>query len=77
MANKIILDEGKVKANQARRKAQQTAKMKNLDEKKVKAEQAKRKAQCRQAENEQDRLKEATRFNAFFICVCCHQRMFE
>ena len=34
----------------------------------------------RREENEQDRLKsfkEATRYNAIFICVCCHQRMFE
>ena len=70
----------KTKKDQANRKRLSMSKKRGEDNKKVKHDQNQWQADHRHVENAMDRLKEfkdATLFNAIFICTCCHQRMFQ
>ena len=65
---------------QAKRKRLSLGKKRAEDNKKVKLDQNKRQKNVRAINTAQDRLKnfrEATKYNAIFICTCCHQRMFQ
>ena len=73
-------DNENVKKEQAKRKGLSLSRKRDADNKKFKLDQKIRKRAMRAINNAQDRLKnfrEATKFNAIFICTCCHQRNFE
>merc|ERR1711954_439313 len=73
-------EESKVKETQKKHSKLSLGKRKAEDHQKVKDEQSKRQEKCRRILNECDRLrdfKNATKYNAIFICTCCHQRMFQ
>ncbi len=74
------MDSKKVKENQTGRKRLSMNKTRAKDNKKVKHDQNMRQKNHRNIENARDRLKdfkEETKYNAIFICTCCHQRMFK
>ena len=72
-------DETQVKAQQAKSSRLSLGKRKAYDHIQLKEDQNRWQAKHRRVLNETDRLrefKEATKYNAIFICICCHQRMF-
>ena len=73
-------DENKVKETQNKHSKLSLGKRKIEDHQKLKDNQNTRQEKCRRIINECDRLrdfKNATKYNAIFICTCCHQRMFQ
>ena len=73
-------DESKVKETQNKHSKLSLQKRKAEDHQKLKDNQNTRQEKCRRVINECDRLrdfKNATKYNAMFICTCCHQRMFQ
>ena len=72
-------DEDKVKEEQNKRSRLCLSKKKADNHKQVKEDQNSRQQKQRRILNKGDRLKmfrEATMYNAIFICTCCQQRMF-
>ena len=67
-------DEHKVKEQRRNEKAAKRQKLRAVDEEKVKHDQNKWQRNHRNVMNKSDRLRqfrEATMFNAIFICTCC------
>ena len=80
IAEMRLLDNENVKNQQNKRKFLSLCRKRDVDNKRVKLDQNNRQRSARNVNNAQDRLqkfREATKFNAIFICICCHQRMFE
>ena len=74
------MDEDKLKESQNKRSKLSRGKRKADDHQKLKNDENKRQSKCRKIINDYDRLqnfKSATKYNAIFICTCCHQRMFQ
>ena len=72
-------DNEKVKLDQKKMKAASMETLRADDEEQVKHDQNIRQRKHRRVMNRSDRLKEfreATMYNAIFICTCCQQRMF-
>ena len=79
MANLKVKDEEKVKEAHRQHQAASMAKLRAENSEKVKLDQNQRQKKHRKVANRSDRLKEfreATMYNAIFICTCCQQRMF-
>ena len=75
-----VLDESKVKDTQNKHSKLSLGKRKAENPQKLKDQQNTRQQKYRRIINECDRLrdfKNATKYNAIFICTCCHQRMFQ
>ena len=73
-------DEEKVKQQHREQERIRIAKKRKEDNTKVKEEQKKRQRVHRYVASKSKRLKdfrEATMYNAIFICTCCQQRMFQ
>ena len=73
-------DKEKFQRNVTQRNRLSLGRKRAVDPQKVKHEQNERKRKHRKVESASDRLKEfkeATLYNAVFICTCCHQRMFK
>ena len=72
-------DDDTVKEKQNRRKRLSTVKRKVENHDQLKYDQNQRQEKHRRIENKSDRLREfreATKYNAIFICTCCQQRVF-
>ena len=79
MTKKRAEDEGKVKELQTKRNRLCIAKKKPEGYQQLKQDQNQWQKKHRGVENKSDRLREfreATKYNAIFICTCCEQRMF-
>ena len=79
MAKQRAEDEAKVKEVQNKRKGLSLAKKRETGHKQLKQDQNQWQKKHRKVENRSDRLREfreATKYNAIFICTCCEQRMF-
>ena len=73
------IDEEKVKQDQANRKKLSRARKKFIDPKGLALSEREAQMKKRKQWNETDRLKEfreTTKYNAIFICNCCHRRLF-
>ena len=80
MARQRELDEEKVKQQQTKYSRLSRGKKREADHEKLKEEQNARQQKHRRVETANDRLrefKEATLYNAVFLCTCCQQRMFK
>ena len=80
MAKQRENDESRVKERQNQRSKLSRAKKKADDPVQLKEVEKYRQEKHRMVENDSDRLqnfKNATKYNAIFICTCCHQRMFQ
>ena len=80
IAEMRIVDNENVKNKQNKRKGLSLSRKRKADNKKVKLDQNSRQRTVRNINNAQDRLqnfREATQFNAIFVCTCCHIRCFE
>ena len=80
MAKQRVEDEQSVKEQQAQRNRLSRGKRKAVDPQQMKDNQNRWQEKHRRVINEIDRLREfknATMYNAIFICICCHQRMFQ
>ena len=72
-------DINKVKSDQVTRSRLSRTRKKLKDPKKVKDEEKERQQRHREVKTKSDRLRafrDATKYNAVFLCTCCHQRTF-